>query len=298
MSPTAARIATLLLAIALAPPATAVPGRWKLVREVPVLPGTMVVAFLDDQNALSTGCPAPMNRSVDGGRTWSYGYARELCRSGLELVPGLAVDTGNGSDIRRSTDQGVHWERVAAFGEPFPHHPRLLSFLDARRGAIASDVDLATTDDGGRTWQRRLVPEQAEDLAAISLARDGGREVLRVLDEAGALWRSDDLGKTWAAAPSPLAKRVLGFPEQVRQMPHGPTAALRFVGAEGVLAATLDDGGTLTGHVYRTRDGGATWAEEQVSPPFPAAVLTLSLDGKILSALDTASATAKVYRAE
>ncbi len=50
--------------------------------------------------------------------------------------------------------------------------------------------------------------------------------------------------------------------------------------------------------MYRSRDGGATWVEEQLSAPFAAAVVTLSLDGKILSALDTASASVKVYRAE
>jgi hypothetical protein len=75
-------------------------------------------------------------------------------------------------------------------------------------------------------------------------------------------------------------------------------AALRFAGAEGVLAATLDDGGALAGRAYRTRDGGATWVEERLSPAVQAAVLTLSRDGKILSALDTAGAIVKVYRAE
>ncbi len=115
---------------------------------------------------------------------------------------------------------------------------------------------------------------------------------------AGALWRSDDGGRTWAAAPSPLTRRVLGADEAVRQMPRGPMAALRFAGAEGVLAATLDDDATLAGHVYRTRDGGATWVEEQLSAPFHGAVVTLSLDGKILSALDTGAATLRVYRAE
>lgn len=290
---------TLTLTLALAPlTAAAATGTWKLVRDVSVLPGTMVAAFLDDENALSTGCPAGMNRSVDGGKNWSLGFAREFCRSGLEMVPGLAVNAGNGGDVRRSTDLGVHWERIGSFGSAFPHNPRHLSFLDQKRGAIATDMDLGLTDDGGRTWRRLLPPEQAEDLAAVSLSEEGGRVVLRVLDEAGAMWRSDDGGRTWVAAPSPLTHRVLASAEQVRQMPRGPMAALRFVGTEGVLAATLDDGTTLTGRVYRTRDGGKTWAEEPVTPSFHGAVLTISLDGRILSALDTGAATLKVYRAE
>jgi photosystem II stability/assembly factor-like uncharacterized protein len=283
-----------------AEPATgpAAPVQWKLVREAPVLPGTMVVAFLDERFAHTAGCPAPLNRSFDGGEHWSYGFARDLCRSALEVVPGLALSGGNGGDLRRSTDEGVHWERAHPFGESYPHQPRFLSFLDDKVGAIATDLDLGLTDDGGRTWQRLLPPAQAEDLAAVSVSKEDGRLVLRVLDEAGAIWRSADGGKTWASAPSPLQKRILASAEQVRQMPRGPMAALRFEGAVGVLAATLDDGEALSGRVYRTRDGGATWAEERLSAPFHGAVVTLSRDGKILSALDTGAATVRVYRAE
>ncbi len=282
-----------------APPAAApAPAGWKLVREAPVLPGTMVAAFLDERFGLTAGCPAPLNRSFDGGASWSYGFARELCHCALELVPGLAISAGNGGDVRRSTDQGVHWDRGQRFGESYPHQPRLLSFVDVKVGAIATDLDLALTDDAGHTWQRLLPPAQAEDLAASARSREGGRLVVRVLDEAGGLWRSADGGKTWAVAPSPLTRRILGSAEQVRQMPRGPMAALRFDGAVGVLAATLDDGDAMVGRVYRTRDGGATWVEERVAAPFHAAVLTLSRDGRLLSALDTGAATLRVYRAE
>ncbi len=284
---------------ALAADATsAAPAQWKLVREAPVLPGTMVAALLDERFGITAGCPAPLNRSFDGGASWSYGFARELCHCALEIVPGLAVSAGNGGDVRTSTDEGVHWSRVQRFGESYPHQPRLLSFLDEKVGAIASDLDLALTDDAGRTWQRLLPPAQADDLAAIALSREGGRLVLRVLDEAGALWRSADGGKTWAPAPSPLTRRLLSSAEQVRQMPRGPMAALRFEGAVGVLAATLDDGEALSGRVYRTRDRGATWTEERLSAPFHGAVVTLSRDGRILAALDPGAATVRVYRAE
>jgi photosystem II stability/assembly factor-like uncharacterized protein len=282
---------TLTIALALTPGgAAAAPLTWKLVREVAVPQGTMVVAHLDDDHALATGCPAPTNRSVDGGKTWSPGYSRDMCRYGMDIVPGLVVNSGGGTIIS-SRDGGIHFERTASFGEAVPHHGRSLSFLDATRGVIATDEELGLTNDGTRTWQRLLPPEEAAPVAAVSMSEESGRVVLRVLDEEGALWRSDDEGRNWVKAPTPLTRHV-------RRAERGPMAALRFVGAEGVLAATLDDGDAMVGHVYRTTDGGKTWVEEPVSRPFQAATLTISRDGKILSALDIAGMTVKVYRAE
>jgi photosystem II stability/assembly factor-like uncharacterized protein len=256
---------------------------------------TTVAAFLDDRTGLTTGCTLVLFRSMDGAASWSPRVLRHLCRYGLEIVPGLAVDTGNGgyhatAEVALSIDGGATWAPGSPFGGPVPHHVRHLSFLDARRGLVATDVELGLTTDGARSWQRLAPPATVEKVAAVSLADDGGRLVLRVLDESGALWRSDDRGRSWAAAPTPLPGRVL-------ESTKGPTAALRFVGAEGVLAVSLDDSQGMAGRIYRTRDGGIGWSEERLETPFHAAVLTLSADGTILSALDAVGATVKVYRA-
>ncbi|HYD41135.1 MAG TPA: hypothetical protein VEB43_09925 [Anaeromyxobacter sp.] len=288
------RLAPLVFSLALALPplvTAAAPARWKLAREVPVPQGTVVVAFLDDQRTFSTGCPAPMHRSVDGGKSFSPGYARDLCRYGLEAVPGLVVNVGGGGDVRLSPDVGVHYERGGTFGDAFPHHPRHVSFVDAKRGLVATDEEVGLTTDGGRTWQRLLPPEEAAPVAAVSLAEQRGQLVLRLLDVNGDLWRSGDGGRTWSGVATPLPKGVLPSTK-------GPTAALRFMGAEGILAATLNEGGGLEGHVYRTTDGGKTWKEEGLSAPFQGAVVTLSVDGRILSAVDGAGTAVKVYRAE
>ncbi len=284
------RLAPLILALAPLVTASA-PARWKLVREVPVPQGTVVVAFLDDQRSFSTGCPAPTHRSVDGGRSFSPGYARDLCRYGLEAVPGLLVNVGAGGDVRLSPDVGVHYERGGTFGGLYPHHPRHVSFLDAKRGLVATDEAVALSTDGARTWQAFLPPDDAAPVAAVSIAEVRGQLVLRLLDVNGELWRSGDQGRTWSGVPTPLPKGVLPSTK-------GPTAALRFVGAEGILAATLNEGGGLEGHVYRTTDGGETWKEEGLSEPFRGAVVTLSADGRILSAVDGAGTAVKVYRAE
>ncbi len=287
-------VLALVTGLAVRPAATA-PRSWLLTREVSVPEATTVVALLDDRIGLTTGCTLVLFGSTDGAASWSPRVVRHLCRYGLEIVPGLAVDTGNGGyqetgEVALSTDGGTTWTRAARFGGPVPHHVRHLSFLDARRGLAATDVELGLTTDGARSWQRVALPGTVEKVAAVSLVEDGGRFVLRVLDESGALWRSDDAGRTWAAAPTPLPGRVL-------ESTKGPTAALRFVGTEGILAATLDDTEAMAGRVYRTRDGGSSWSEERLEAPFHAAVLTLSADGTILSALDAVAATVKVYGA-
>lgn len=277
------------LALALAPRATlAEPATWRLTREMAVGEGAMAVALLGGQG-VAVGCPAPMHRTLDGGRNWSPSFQRERCGYGVEMAPGLAVNAGNQGLVLRSTDGGVHWSQAGTLGQDLvPHHPRHLSFLDADRGLLASDLVLGLTLDGARTFRRLTPPPSQASFAAVSLGAQGGALVLRALDEAGALWRSDDEGRTWTAAPSPLRGRVV---ESVR----GPVAALRFRGAEGVLVAVLDDGDRGTGHVYRTRDGGATWVEERIEPGFGTAVVTLGFDGTTLVVLDVNSATARVF---
>lgn len=290
------RLAAFAIAWTLAPAfAAAAPRTWRLVREAPAAPGTEVVAFADDSTAVATGCTAPVFRTMDGGKSWSPRLLREGCHYGLEAVPGLTVITGGSSlpgEVATCASCWAKWaDRGAVFGGPFPRHARHLSFLDDKRGALGTDEELALTSDGGRTVVPKLAPEDAAVLAAVSLSEERGRTVLRLLDENGTIWRSDDGGATWARAPSPLEGRVL-------PSTRGPTAALRFIGEMGVLAVNLDGRDTAGGHVYRTHDGGGTWAEESLSAPFGAAVLTLSADARILVALDVGSGTLKVYRAE
>lgn len=291
---TAARLAALTAAWAFThAPAVAAAGGWTLVREVPAPPGAEVVTF-GEHEAYATGCTAPVFRTVDGGTSWSPRFLREGCHYGLEVIPGLTITTG-GSSFPGEVDACpvcfTRWaEPGARFGGPRPGHVRHLSFLDARRGVLATDQELGFTPDAGRTVVWTAPPVDAAALAAVSLSEEGGHPVLRAVDENGKLWRSDDGGGAWVSAPTPLAGRVL-------PAARGPTAALRFVGAEGVLAASLD-GPEAVGRVYRTRDGGRTWAEEPLSTPFRAAVLTLSSDARILAALDVAAGTVKVYRVE
>jgi len=269
--------------------AAAVPT-WKLVAEAPIAHKASVAAFVDEEDGVTAGYAGAMYVTHDGGKTWTPGVNASACRFGLEARPGAAWSVGNAGDVRTSRDGGAHWTALGRFGRSEPGHARFLSFLDARRGLVASPAELGLTADGGETWTKLSPPADAGVIAAVSLAEEAGRPRLRVLDEDGAVWLSQDGGKSWARAPSPLKKPVM-------ESMSTPWAALRFGGAEGVLAVFVDDGGPK-GRVYRTRDGGKTWAEDAIEggAGLKVGAPNLSWDGKVLVTFD--GQKVRVYRVE
>jgi photosystem II stability/assembly factor-like uncharacterized protein len=278
----------LALALTLAGPlaARAAPPRWTLLAESTVTHKASVAAFVDEKNGMTAGYAGTMYFTHDGGKSWSPAMNASACRFGLEARPGAAFTVGNAGNVRASADGGEHWTVLAQFGRSEPGHARFLSFVDAKRGLVASPEDLGLTADGGNTWTRVAAPPRAGMVAAVSLSEEGGALLLRVLDENGALWLSGDAGKTWAQAASPLTSPVF-------ESMTTPWAAMRFTGAEGVLAAFVDEKSGPRGRVFRTRDGGKTWAEEQVQE-LKTGTPTFSYDGKLLVTFDTT--TVHVYR--
>lgn len=275
------------LAVLGALPVRAEPPRWRLAAEAPISHKASVALFTDERNGITAGHAGAMYVTHDGGRSWSPAANTSACRFGLEAVPGAAFTAGNQGNVRRSTDGGEHWSAVASFGRTEPGHARFLSFADAGRGLIATPDALALTRDGAATWIPLVLPGKVGLIAAVSAADEGGALRLRVLDEGGRLFASADGGRTWSEERSPLAHPVM-------ESLTTPWAALRFRGAEGLLAAFTDEDGGPVGHVYRTRDGGMTWAEEQPAEPLRAGTPAFSPDGELLTTCD--SRAVRVYR--
>ena len=288
MTAAIARLVALSLSLAAPLPAAAAPAQWRLAGEAQITHKATLAAFVDEKNGITAGYAGAMYVTHDGGKTWTPGVNSSACRFGLEALPdGAAWTAGNLGNVRASTDGGAHWTVAASFGRSEPRHARHLSFLDAKRGLIASQEELGLTADGGESWTKLAVPAKAGMIAAVSLSEEGGGLRIRLLDENGDLWVSADRGASWAQAPSPLGSPVF-------ESLTAPRAAMRFTAAgEGVLAAILDEGG-LKGHVYRTRDGGKTWQEE-ATPGLQPSVLTLSSDARLLTSFD--QYTVRLYRA-
>ncbi len=270
-----------------APRAAAAAPAWRLASEAPIAHKASVAAFVTEEEGFTAGYAGATYVTHDGGKTWAPAVNSSACRFGLEARPGAAWSAGNHGHVRGSKDGGAHWTALAGFGGPLPGHARFLSFLDAKRGVIATSATVGMTADGGETWTKLTPPPEAVSIAAVSLAEEGGALRLRVLDENGDLWLSRDAGTSWAQAPSPLRRPVV-------ESMTTPWAALRFAGAEGVLVAFLDEG-LPEGHVYRTRDGGKTWTED-VAEGLAVGTPNLSWDAKVLVTFD--GQKAHVYRVE
>lgn len=283
------RLAALSFALGAPLAARGSPAQWRLVGEAPVSHRATVAAFGDEKNGVTAGYAGAMYVTRDGGKTWTPGTNSSACRFGLEVLPdGSAWTAGNLGHVRVSRDGGAHWAVAASWGRSEPRQARHFSFVDARRGLIASQEELAITADGGESWTNLAVPARAGMIAAVSLSEEAGALRIRLLDENGDLWASADRGASWMQAASPLKVPVF-------ESMTAPRAAMRFTPAgEGVLAAIADEGGPR-GHVYRTRDGGKSWQEE-AAPGFPVSVLTISSDARLLTTFD--QYTIRLYRAD
>ena len=128
-----------------------------------------------------------------------------------------------------------------------------------------SSLRLLVTPDGGRSWERRVVPGIPRDLAVDP---DDERHLLLVTERG--TYRSRDAGRTWRATGR-------------------SSAPLRIVWTTGRTLYGVDEGGTLR----RSRDAGRTWrtigrpggrlAEIAVDGE---QILVARVDGTVLSSTD------------
>jgi hypothetical protein len=112
----------------------------------------------DPSSRWRLGQPGTIERSIDGGRTWSRQSTGVdvILTAGSSPAPATCWIVGAGGTVLRTTD-GHSWERLAA-----PDSADLVG-VAARDAATATvtTVDGRTfhTDDGGATWTRRPVQE-------------------------------------------------------------------------------------------------------------------------------------------
>jgi photosystem II stability/assembly factor-like uncharacterized protein len=149
--------------------------------------------------------------------------------------------------------------------------PEVMSFYDERRGWVYGFGGTFYTADGGRTWRRLEPHREVKDIAATgpkeAWATGGFNTLLRTVD--GVSWKMVDPrvpgyyssvefpnNKFGYAAGSILIATVDGGSSwrEVRNAPQGYVRVLGFPGKDrGVLG--------LYGGIYRTDDGGATFAD-------------------------------------
>jgi len=173
----------------------------------------------------------------------------------------LGWAAGHDAVILKTTDGGRHWRQV--YHDPGRESPILdLWFADKDYGiAIGAYGLYLVTTNGGETWSkdvlhivnqeiREAVQEEAQSNAAAADALEpydfhlnaiarSESDKLYIVAEAGHIYRSEDLGRTWQELPSPYNGSFFGV------LPLGPESLLVF---------------GLRGHLYRSDDNGLSWS--------------------------------------
>lgn len=170
----------------------------------------------------------------------------------------------------RSEDAGQTWQPVSLLGEQDFH---VLEQSGRRVYGFGTDwatrrERLMVSDDGGRRWRERAVPEALHDLAVDPRDRDRA-----VAAGAGGLWETVDAGRRWRRLPGPTgllawtrrglfvfgadggvsaARGELRGRREVGSVEGEPAAVARGLGSD--LWVALHDG-----TVRRSSDDGRSW---------------------------------------
>lgn len=216
------------------------------------------ITFIDPAHGWAVGW-RDVYRTSDGGQTWSLAW-EDPDGFGTTYYKTIAVSGGNvlvsGTDnslnslMVRSGDDGATWQQIASPPE-FVAPP---SFTDSSEGwGIAVDWShngLVHTTDGGLTWQTQYGPlftdsRDFSDLPLTSIAVADAQHGWAV-GALGAILRTTD-GTAWSDLRTSLTDEDLYGVEFVDDL-HGWAVG--------------------QGRLFRTVDGGQTWAREAADTVF------------------------------
>jgi len=277
---------------------------WKV--NDPLLPGWEIFhAVVDPRDGMLYACTnsfvygATVHRSSDLGQTWER--AEELGlpeESELKLERTWHLEPGHESQpetlwlggapgvLFRSDDRGKTWEPVRGVVEHPTReqwnpgaggmccHSIQLDPSDANRLYIGiSAAGVFRTDDGGESWSPAnkgtaadFMPDPYPEVGQCVhklLVHPSRPDRLWQQNHCG-VYRSDDRGESWERLDGNGLPSGFGFP--IALHPREPDTA--FVVPEEGAENRVTCNGRLG--IYRTRDGGASWAERPNGLPAPA----------------------------
>ncbi len=209
--------------------------------------------------------------TTDGGKTWTAAKTGG-CMFSVDIVDMNTIWQSCLSGTSLTVDGGKNWNVIA---KDVGGLASILAFADARTGWVGKGVAFKKTTDGGSTWTDLTMPKNVTAVAAISLRTPTHGYLL---DKSGALYMTEDGGKTWKSCSLGLVNPViLGFNNDWVETPQ---AAIRFTDANhGLVVLGLEGKANII--ALRTADGGKTWKEESV--PAKLGKPFISRDGKFLT---------------
>lgn len=265
------------------------------------------VSAVDDRVAWASGSKGTVLRTVDGGSTWTAVPVpgeettdfRDIEAFGPDEAVVMAI--ARPAKIFRTRDGGKTWARTF-----FDDTPGIfldgMAFFDERNGLAAGDpMDgrffIIATAEGGETWAP-LPPdsrpaaadgEAAFAASGTSLAVLGRDRVwLTTGGSVSRVWRSEDRGGHWDAAPSALLQGPAsagGFGIAFLDRRRGITVGgdYRAEAASAGNAAVTADGGRTWTAVAERRPGGFREAVAFLPGAKPLVAVTVGPSGSDMS---------------
>jgi photosystem II stability/assembly factor-like uncharacterized protein len=225
-----------------------------------------------NQNVIwASGTGGTVLRSVDGGKNWNVGKVPDAEKLDFRDVEAfdentaylLSIGMGESSRIYKTTDGGKTWKlqfkntNEKAFFDAF-------AFWDKTHGIAMSDpvdgkyVLIETTD--GETWkpiENLQMPNVVEGEAAFAasgtcLITQGKNNAFLVSGGNDArVFRSENRGKTWSVADTPITRGTAG---------SGIFSIAMFDDLNGlIVGGNYEKPDDITNNLAFTKDGGKSW---------------------------------------
>jgi photosystem II stability/assembly factor-like uncharacterized protein len=234
---------------------------WTLAAKISYTHNVNAAGFIDDKHGITVGYGGECRYTLDGGSEWLKAANHSACRYTLDYIDtNTILNAGNSRQVRISSDGGKSWQEIPECGVI----GRFISFIDGKKGWIASDMKIVSTKDAGTTWNTIKSPEMI--IMAITVLPD---DSAFVLDDEANLYVSTFEGKKWIKKAVNSAKG-LTFP------------SLRFFDANnGIIVGYDKDKKQLVS--LETENGGKKWSRKIVGDI--AGKTYIAPDGKTLTVM-------------
>ncbi|MCP4251176.1 MAG: glycosyl hydrolase, partial [bacterium] len=240
-------------------------------------PSIMYVGMGEPQMRNNVSWGDGVYKSVDGGETWTHlGLEETHHIAQIRIHPtdpdivyvaayGHAFGPNPERGVYRTTDGGKNWERVLFKSEtagaidlvmnPTNPHELFASIWEFERKAWGpktggAESGLWKSTDGGDSWteitNNKGLPEGRHGRIGVTMSGADGKRVYALIDSETrpALYRSDDLGETWAFVSDYF--QIIGRPFYYSHIYANPSNADELWSPNNRIFSSKDGGETFT----------------------------------------------------